>query len=891
MKSKTIKSILFASLPIVVVPSLSAADLVKGYTTGLLSPNGETLFEDNAAAGGGDAEAATGFLPWVAEIKGLWFPGDEVSLTGFAFAMPAPFTASGTMTFTFYGLGENNVYDGAASETNHGSATATLTFDGAGVYYVNFDTPVNFTAGSTGIAVHLQNSAALRVKVSAAASAPNVVRRNRTTGALSGGANPNFRMSLAGTVVAAPSLAWHGGVSNVWDTTTLNWNEGNSLFTNGLRTLFDDTAVSISPATIELTSAHEPSILDVNNSSIDYTFTGSPISGSGSLIKQGTGILTLSTTNAYTGGTTVAGGKLIADTNDALGTGPLALAGGTFHGSGTTGLEISNPVVVTADSTLGDSVENGALNFTGPVDFGGGARNLTFLSPVTMSGNLSNGSLITKFGLGTLTLTGTGTQTVGNLQIARGNVVLDGANITRTVGGARIASQIPGGTARLLLTNGAVLTTVGGANVRVGSDSDFVGNNSANNILGVSGAGTQLIVGTAVQMGAASATATVNITDGGRIVATRISSNGGAVKTLNVDNGTLAANASVTNFIQGLNAANVLAGGMTIDSSGFDITAAQPFTGVGDLTKSGLGTLTLAGANDYAGVTTVTGGNLRVEGDQTAASGDVEVATGAGFGGSGIVGGNVTFQSGATALFTKAPAADSPLLLLGNVTFSNTAVTVDVPGTSRLGNGSFVLATINGTLAGSLQTTPQITGAGLGTGGTAVVSITGNQVNLVVSGAVLNPYEIWSGSGGFQLTGGKFDDDDNDGVPNFLEFALAGDPTDATDNGTVATLLQDATAPAGNELTLVAAVRRGAVFSSDPGASKSNPIDGVVYTIEGSTELLDFTADVTPVGSSDTAVGLPSLAGSEWEYHTFSLDVSEGLTGKGFMRVAVTEAP
>ena len=37
------------------------------------------------------------------------------------------------------------------------------------------------------------------------------------------------------------------------------------------------------------------------------------------------------------------------------------------------------------------------------------------------------------------------------------------------------------------------------------------------------------------------------------------------------------------------------------------------------------------------------------------------------------------------------------------------------------------------------------------------------------------------------------------------------------------------------------------------------------------------------------ATGLPSLAGSDWEYHTFKLDASEGLPGKGFLRLKVNQ--
>ena len=47
-------------------------------------------------------------------------------------------------------------------------------------------------------------------------------------------------------------------------------------------------------------------------------------------------------------------------------------------------------------------------------------------------------------------------------------------------------------------------------------------------------------------------------------------------------------------------------------------------------------------------------------------------------------------------------------------------------------------------------------------------------------------------------------------------------------------------------------------------------------------------------GASDTALaatGLPSFAATPWEYRTFKLDASEGLPGKGFLRVKTEVAP
>ncbi len=75
--------------------------------------------------------------------------------------------------------------------------------------------------------------------------------------------------------------------------------------------------------------------LDVGGNSSTTTFSGT-IGGAGSLAKYGTGMLTLSGTNGYSGGTSIYAGIVQAGNNSALGSSaaPLAVNGGTFdvHG-------------------------------------------------------------------------------------------------------------------------------------------------------------------------------------------------------------------------------------------------------------------------------------------------------------------------------------------------------------------------------------------------------------------------------------------------------------------------------------------------------------------------------------------------------------------------------
>lgn len=125
------------------------------------------------------------------------------------------------------------------------------------------------------------------------------------------------------------------------------------------------------------------------------------------------------------------------------------------------------------------------------------------------------------------------------------------------------------------------------------------------------------------------------------------------------------------------------------------------------------------------------------------------------------------------------------------------------------------------------------------------------------------------------------EDPDGDGVDNLREFAFDGDPQDGSDNGVRTFALIDTDESGGKELTLTIAVRSGAVFGSGPGGSQTALVDGLVYSVRGSTDLQDFTSPVGHVGSS--ASSTPG-----YDLHTFRLDASEGLTGRGFLQADAT---
>ncbi|WP_210115727.1 autotransporter-associated beta strand repeat-containing protein, partial [Salmonella enterica] len=124
-----------------------------------------------------------------------------------------------------------------------------------------------------------------------------------------------------------------------------------------------------------LTADHADSLGsgDIDNSGVLKVGEGeleNTLSGSGSLVKTGTGELTLSGDNTYSGGTTITGGTLTADHADSLGTGTIANSGVLQVGEGEleNTLSGSGSLVKTGTGELtlsGDNTYSGGTTITG----------------------------------------------------------------------------------------------------------------------------------------------------------------------------------------------------------------------------------------------------------------------------------------------------------------------------------------------------------------------------------------------------------------------------------------------------------------------------------------------------------------------------------------------
>ncbi|HBI4850292.1 fibronectin-binding autotransporter adhesin ShdA [Salmonella enterica] len=138
------------------------------------------------------------------------------------------------------------------------------------------------------------------------------------------------------------------------------------------------------------------------------------LSGSGSLVKTGTGELTLSGDNTYSGGTTITGGTLTADHADSLvktGTGELTLSGDNSYSGGTTIIGGT----LTADHA--DSLGTGAVANSGVLQVGEGE----------LENTLSGSGSLVKTGTGELTLSGDNSYS-GDTTIADGTLIAANVN-------------------------------------------------------------------------------------------------------------------------------------------------------------------------------------------------------------------------------------------------------------------------------------------------------------------------------------------------------------------------------------------------------------------------------------------------------------------------------
>jgi autotransporter-associated beta strand protein len=145
--------------------------------------------------------------------------------------------------------------------------------------------------------------------------------------------NGSILLTLVGSL---GNLTWLGTNGSAWDLqTTTNWsNAGVPDEFDTLDTVnFTDSSTN---GTVNLIGSLQPFSVVVSNSTRAYSFTGSgSIDGNASLVKNGSGTLTLTQSNSFSGGTFVNAGLLALSNNVAnayaLGAGATTLNGGILQ--------------------------------------------------------------------------------------------------------------------------------------------------------------------------------------------------------------------------------------------------------------------------------------------------------------------------------------------------------------------------------------------------------------------------------------------------------------------------------------------------------------------------------------------------------------------------------
>ncbi|WP_374620476.1 autotransporter-associated beta strand repeat-containing protein, partial [Pandoraea sp.] len=492
---------------------------------------------------------------------------------------------------------------------------------------------------------------------------------------------------------------------------------------------------------------------------------GGTVSGSGGIVKQGSGTLVLTGSQTFTGGIGVTAGQLTLQGNNVLTDGNVVtLANGTTFDVSGAGVEMIGSLIGTASSqvtlggntlTLGDSANNtfaGSINGTGGiVKRGAGTQTLTGQNGFTGQISITDG---------TLALGGTGTISGNPVSLASGAAfdISNGAN--QTVGAL----------------SGAAFSTIS-----LGSNTLTFGDSSNQTFGGrLTGSGGGIVkLGTGTQTISAQQTFTGSIVVSGGTLAVGAGGGLSPQNAVTLSNATTldisAAGAQTIGSING-GTGQVLLGGNTLTfGDGSSETFNGSIHGTGSLVKQGDGTQTLTGSSDFTGGINVSAGGLQLSnanaigtgavtmGDQTSLNNTQAMTLGNNITlhGTSTIGGNhdLTLTGGVSGDGALQKEGAATLTLDGSGTWTRGTTITD--GTLALGTGgslstpgALVLIGPAATFDISGGSGVQTVGALSGTGGTIALGantlIFGDESNQLLAATLTGTGSVVKQSSGTQ---------------------------------------------------------------------------------------------------------------------------------------------
>ncbi|MCE9630553.1 MAG: autotransporter-associated beta strand repeat-containing protein [Planctomycetia bacterium] len=650
--------------------TLTGGGSLEKVGTGSLILSGSNIFAGTTTVTGGTLQIGSGTTGSVAgnvvNNAALVFSRSNAASYSGSISGFGSVTNSGVGTLTLSG---SNAYSGpttlaggtlALASASALPSSGTVTFTGGALQYsgsYTTDLSSRIAASSGAVAIDTNGQA---ISFASSLAATNV-------GGLTKLGSGTLALSAANALTGPVTVG--GGVLAVGNAGAMPAS-GNVSFTGG--TLQYSASYT---ADLSARIAGSSGAIAIDTNSQNITFASSlAASNSGGLVKSGTGILTLSAANAYSGATTINLGTVLVNNAGALGTGASITVNGGANGSLRigSGITAGTGQTVTVNSAPGEgglSVWSGTGTWAGTVAMGAGGRLGYSYGNLVVTGSVG-GSGLTIAGYGGDTNTSVSGYAVtlagptgysGATSIIRGWLKI-GADDTLPVGTTldvfTIANVSAAGQAATFDLNGFNQTVAGltssGNNGKTGYANGYATNTGTSvKTLTVNQATTGtyggLITGNLAFTKAGSGNLTLmpifvttpgsnaftsgtntftgdTLVSGGTLTLSTATGNTSlalAGSTFDASGaGTLSFGTMTAATFGGLKGAGNLAlqngssqaVALTVGANGGSTTYSGGLSGAGSLVKTGAGTLTLSGSSSYAGTTTVSAGALTVDG-------------------------------------------------------------------------------------------------------------------------------------------------------------------------------------------------------------------------------------------------------------------------------------